>query len=108
MVAFLQAHDCEEAQGYYFSRPVPPQQFAKLLETGLTFRKLFQYAPAYCRLFWKGSQVSVQLARRGISGSLAERKSRVAHPGSNKAAQNIHRVTTRAPHTTNADNIGRL
>jgi EAL domain-containing protein (putative c-di-GMP-specific phosphodiesterase class I) len=34
-VAFLQAHECEEAQGYYFSRPVPATQFAKLLETGI-------------------------------------------------------------------------
>ena len=33
-LAFLQAHQCDEAQGYYFSRPVPPEQFAKLLETG--------------------------------------------------------------------------
>jgi EAL domain-containing protein (putative c-di-GMP-specific phosphodiesterase class I) len=32
---FLQAHDCDEAQGYYFSRPVPPEQFAKLLRTGI-------------------------------------------------------------------------
>ena len=31
---FLQAHQCEEGQGYYFSRPVPPEQFSKLLETG--------------------------------------------------------------------------
>ena len=31
---FLQAHECDEGQGYYFSRPVPPQQFAKLLEIG--------------------------------------------------------------------------
>jgi diguanylate cyclase (GGDEF)-like protein/PAS domain S-box-containing protein len=35
-LAFLQAHQCEEAQGYYFSRPVLPQQFAKLLETGIS------------------------------------------------------------------------
>jgi EAL domain-containing protein (putative c-di-GMP-specific phosphodiesterase class I) len=35
VVAFLRAHQCDEAQGYYFSRPVPPQQFAKLLETGI-------------------------------------------------------------------------
>lgn len=28
---FLRAHECDEAQGYYFSRPVPPDQFAKLL-----------------------------------------------------------------------------
>jgi EAL domain-containing protein (putative c-di-GMP-specific phosphodiesterase class I) len=34
-LSFLQAHQCEEAQGYFFSRPVPPQQFAKILETGL-------------------------------------------------------------------------
>jgi diguanylate cyclase (GGDEF)-like protein/PAS domain S-box-containing protein len=34
-LAFLLAHQCDEAQGYYFSRPVLPQQFAKLLETGI-------------------------------------------------------------------------
>jgi diguanylate cyclase (GGDEF)-like protein/PAS domain S-box-containing protein len=33
-LATLQAQQCDEAQGYYFSRPVPPEQFAKLLETG--------------------------------------------------------------------------
>jgi EAL domain-containing protein (putative c-di-GMP-specific phosphodiesterase class I) len=32
---FLQAHRCEEAQGYYFSRPVPPEQFAMLLQSGI-------------------------------------------------------------------------
>jgi diguanylate cyclase (GGDEF)-like protein/PAS domain S-box-containing protein len=35
-LAFLQAHQCDEAQGYYFSRPVPPQRFATLLETGMS------------------------------------------------------------------------
>jgi EAL domain-containing protein (putative c-di-GMP-specific phosphodiesterase class I) len=34
-LAFLRAHQCDEAQGYYFSRPVPPREFAKLLETGI-------------------------------------------------------------------------
>jgi EAL domain-containing protein (putative c-di-GMP-specific phosphodiesterase class I) len=34
-LAFLQAHQCDEAQGYYFSRPMLPQEFAKLLETGI-------------------------------------------------------------------------
>jgi diguanylate cyclase (GGDEF)-like protein len=34
-IKFLQAHHCDEGQGYYFSRPVPAEQFAKLLETGL-------------------------------------------------------------------------
>jgi sensor c-di-GMP phosphodiesterase-like protein len=33
---FLHAHHCEEAQGYYFSRPVPAEQFAKLLELGIS------------------------------------------------------------------------
>ena len=34
-LVFLRAHQCDEAQGYYFSRPVPPQRFARLLETGI-------------------------------------------------------------------------
>jgi diguanylate cyclase len=34
-LAFLQAHQCEEAQGYYFSRPVIAEEFAKLLKTGI-------------------------------------------------------------------------
>jgi diguanylate cyclase (GGDEF)-like protein len=33
--AFLRAYRCEEAQGYYFSRPVPPRQFAMLLKNGM-------------------------------------------------------------------------
>jgi diguanylate cyclase (GGDEF)-like protein/PAS domain S-box-containing protein len=32
---FLKAHQCDEAQGYYFSRPMLPQQFTKLLGTGI-------------------------------------------------------------------------
>ena len=32
---FLKAHHCDEAQGYYFSRPVPAEQFAKLLKTSI-------------------------------------------------------------------------
>jgi EAL domain-containing protein (putative c-di-GMP-specific phosphodiesterase class I) len=35
-LAFLQVHGCDEGQGYYFSRPVVAQQFAKLLETGIS------------------------------------------------------------------------
>jgi diguanylate cyclase (GGDEF)-like protein/PAS domain S-box-containing protein len=31
-LAFLQDHECHEAQGYYFSRPVPAEQFALLLK----------------------------------------------------------------------------
>jgi diguanylate cyclase (GGDEF)-like protein len=33
--AFLRAYRCEEAQGYYFSRPIPSQQFAELLKNGI-------------------------------------------------------------------------
>jgi diguanylate cyclase (GGDEF)-like protein/PAS domain S-box-containing protein len=32
--AFLLDHDCDAMQGYYFSRPVPPEAFAALLATG--------------------------------------------------------------------------
>jgi EAL domain-containing protein (putative c-di-GMP-specific phosphodiesterase class I) len=34
-VAFLQAHGCDEAQGYCFSKPVVPHEFAQLLKPGL-------------------------------------------------------------------------
>jgi diguanylate cyclase (GGDEF)-like protein/PAS domain S-box-containing protein len=34
-LAFLRAENCDEGQGYYFSRPVPAQQFAKLLQAGM-------------------------------------------------------------------------
>ncbi len=33
--AFLRAHQCDEVQGYYFSRPVPAEQFTSLLKTGI-------------------------------------------------------------------------
>jgi diguanylate cyclase (GGDEF)-like protein/PAS domain S-box-containing protein len=39
---FLKAHQCEEAQGYYFSRPVPPQQFAQLLTAGILEKGLVE------------------------------------------------------------------
>ena len=32
--AFLQARKCDEAQGFYFSRPLLPDQFVRLLATG--------------------------------------------------------------------------
>jgi EAL domain-containing protein (putative c-di-GMP-specific phosphodiesterase class I) len=34
-LAFLKAQQCDEAQGYYFSRPVPAPDFAALLKTGI-------------------------------------------------------------------------
>jgi EAL domain-containing protein (putative c-di-GMP-specific phosphodiesterase class I) len=35
-LAFVQTHHCDEVQGYYFSRPIPAQQFAELLATGIS------------------------------------------------------------------------
>ena len=35
-LSFLQALECDEAQGYYFSRPVVPREFAALLRTGVS------------------------------------------------------------------------
>ena len=34
-LAFLRTNHCSEGQGYYFSRPIPAEGFAKLLETGI-------------------------------------------------------------------------
>ena len=34
-IEFLQMYGCDEAQGFYFSRPVPAQSFASLLKTGI-------------------------------------------------------------------------
>jgi EAL domain-containing protein (putative c-di-GMP-specific phosphodiesterase class I) len=32
--SFLQEHHCDEAQGYYLSRPMLPAEFARLLTVG--------------------------------------------------------------------------
>jgi PAS domain S-box-containing protein len=32
---FLQSHQCDEAQGFYFSEAVPPEEFARLLRSGI-------------------------------------------------------------------------
>jgi len=37
---FLQARQCDEVQGYYFSRPLPAAQFANLLSTGISVELL--------------------------------------------------------------------
>jgi EAL domain-containing protein (putative c-di-GMP-specific phosphodiesterase class I) len=35
-MAFLRSHQCDEAQGYFFSRPVPTEEFANLLKSGIS------------------------------------------------------------------------
>jgi diguanylate cyclase (GGDEF)-like protein/PAS domain S-box-containing protein len=35
-LAYLQAYGCDRGQGFYFSRPVPALEFAKLLEYGIS------------------------------------------------------------------------
>jgi EAL domain-containing protein (putative c-di-GMP-specific phosphodiesterase class I) len=32
---FLRAQQCDEAQGFYFSRPIPPERFEELLRAGV-------------------------------------------------------------------------
>jgi diguanylate cyclase (GGDEF)-like protein len=41
-LAFLRTNDCDEGQGYYFSRPVGALQFAGLLESGIPETQFFQ------------------------------------------------------------------
>jgi diguanylate cyclase (GGDEF)-like protein/PAS domain S-box-containing protein len=45
-LAFLQANECDEAQGYYFSRPVAAMQFAALLDRGVAAKLLPRLALA--------------------------------------------------------------
>jgi diguanylate cyclase (GGDEF)-like protein/PAS domain S-box-containing protein len=37
-LAFLQSQGCDEGQGYYFSRPIPAQDFVQLLDAGVGCR----------------------------------------------------------------------
>jgi diguanylate cyclase (GGDEF)-like protein/PAS domain S-box-containing protein len=61
-LTFLRAQACDEAQGYYFSRPLPAPQFAALLETGLE------------DMDWLPGQKSSFKPRRGKAGLLATRR----------------------------------
>lgn len=38
-IDFLKAHDCDEYQGYYLSRPVPPEEVVKLFNRKLSLEK---------------------------------------------------------------------
>lgn len=43
-LAFLRAYRCDEAQGYYFSRPVPARQFAMMLKDAMLKDVMLQAA----------------------------------------------------------------
>ena len=43
-LTFLRAHQCDEAQGYYFSRPVPADQFAEMLKNGISKSVVFVHS----------------------------------------------------------------
>jgi diguanylate cyclase (GGDEF)-like protein/PAS domain S-box-containing protein len=46
-LAFLRAYRCDEAQGYYFSQPVLPHQFATLLRNGIPESEIVvEHSPA--------------------------------------------------------------
>jgi len=34
-LAYLRTHHCDQAQGYLFSRPLPPDECVKLMRAGL-------------------------------------------------------------------------
>ncbi|WP_461517103.1 EAL domain-containing protein [Porticoccus sp.] len=44
-VAFLHAHDCDQIQGFFFSRPLPADEFATLLRE----RRIYDCSPATTR-----------------------------------------------------------
>ena len=42
---FIQDHACDELQGFYFSKPIPAEQFAHFLEKHITDGSVFQIQP---------------------------------------------------------------
>jgi diguanylate cyclase (GGDEF)-like protein/PAS domain S-box-containing protein len=44
-LAFLRENRCDEAQGYYFSRPIAAEQFAELLRTGIRELPIVSHTP---------------------------------------------------------------
>ena len=54
---FLQAHQCDEAQGYYFSKPVPAQQFVSLLTRGIPEAVARKSVGSLAAIRWDGGSL---------------------------------------------------
>jgi len=67
-LAFLQSRGCDEGQGYYFSRPLVAEQFAKLLETGLSAtvlnKRLSHRCSSRISLTFRDPSIAVALRKR--------------------------------------------
>ena len=72
-LAFLQTHRCDQAQGYLFSKPVPPQNFAKLLRRKIPLLSLQPARPSR----FGDLPASATQVRRG-AGAAAGRAATVA------------------------------
>ena len=79
-LSFLQANQCEEAQGYYFSRPVLPQKLAKLLSNGKEARYR-QLADATPEAILVHSEGSIVYANRAVAGLLRLRDPQIMSGG---------------------------
>ena len=60
---FLKAQECDEAQGYYFSRPVPAPLFVNLLRAGISD----EARVALCGINAESENVEMSRPRRGAA-----------------------------------------
>jgi EAL domain-containing protein (putative c-di-GMP-specific phosphodiesterase class I) len=62
---FLKRHHCDEAQGYYFSRPVPAPLFVNLLRAGISD----EARVVLCGINADSEHAEMSLSRRNIAVS---------------------------------------
>ncbi len=66
-LAFLQVHQCDEAQGYYFGRPEPPEEFARLLEIGVKETAMLPPSDSFGALNAAGNAVITMMGSGPLS-----------------------------------------
>ncbi len=66
-LAFLRAQRCDEAQGYYFSRPVPPAEFARLPRNGPASVTLSHFEPTPADFHSGIMPIGLELAGEPVS-----------------------------------------